>query len=100
MLRTMTEKKPYTISTTQDGLTSITMAGLTELFKTRDVAVSFANDLAYQVSMRRTGVFHLQDTPDGKLQMIMHKTGNVITFKDYDQAAKFADKLLKDLLPL
>jgi hypothetical protein len=29
----------------------------------------------------------------------MHKTGNVITFKDYDQAAKLADMLVKELLP-
>ena len=94
----MSEKKPYTISKADDGTVSITMAGLTEQFKGRDVAVSFANDLAYQVSMRRTGVFHLQDTPDGKLQLIMHKTGNIITFKNYDQASKLADMILKDLL--
>ena len=92
-------KKPYTISTASDGITSITMAGLTELFKTRQTALSFALALADRVSDRRTGIFHLQDTPDGKLQMIMHKTGNVITFKDYDQAAKLADMLVKELLP-
>ena len=95
----MSKKKPYTISETSDGLTSITMAGLTELFKTRGTALSFAVALADRVSDRRTGIFHLQDTPDGKLQMIMHKTGNVITFKDYDQAAKLADMLVKELLP-
>ena len=90
-------KKPYTISTASDGITSITMAGLTELFKTRQTALSFALALADRVSDRRTGIFHLQDTPDGKLQMIMHKTGNVITFKDYDQASMFAEKLFMDL---
>ena len=65
----MSEKKSYTISETSDGLTSITMAGLTELFKTRGTALSFTLALADRVSDRRTGIFHLQDTPDGKLQM-------------------------------
>ena len=44
-------------------------------------------------------MFHLQDTEDGRLQLIMHKSGNVINFKDYDQAAKFAEMLIRDLMP-
>lgn len=95
----MAEKKPYTINTLSDGITSLTFAGLTELFKNRKTALSFAAQLAEQVSDRRTGMFHLQDTEDGRLQLIMHKSGNVINFKDYDQAAEFAEKLIHDLMP-
>ena len=95
----MAEKKPYTIDTLSDGITSLTFAGLTELFKNRKTALSFAFQLGEQVSDRRTGMFHLQDTEDGRLQLIMHKSGNVINFKDYDQAAKFAEMLIHDLMP-
>ena len=98
-LNIMTEKKPYTINTISDGLTSLTFAGLTELFKNRKTALSFAAQLAEQVSDRRTGMFHLQDTADGRLQLIMHKSGNVINFKDYDQATKFAEMLIQELMP-
>jgi len=95
----MSDKKPYTINTMSDGITSLTFAGLTEMFKNRKTALSFALDLDAQVSDRRTGMFHLQDTEDGKLQLIMHKSGNIINFKDYDQATKFAEMLVQDLLP-
>jgi len=95
----MAEKKPYTIDTLSDGITSLTFAGMAELFKNRKTALSFAAQLAEQVSDRRTGMFHLQDTEDGRLQLIMHKSGNVINFKDYDQAAKFAEMLIHDLMP-
>lgn len=97
MIGTM-EKKPYTISTASDGITSITMAGLTELFKTRETALSFALALADRLSDRRTGMFHLQDEPNGQLSLIMHKTGHIIHFKDYDQASKLADMLAMELL--
>ena len=95
----MAEKKPYTINTMSDGITSLTFAGLTELFKNRKTALSFAAQLAEQVRDRRTGMFHLQDTADGRLQLIMHKSGNVINFKDYDQSAKFAEMLIDELMP-
>ena len=93
----METKKPYMISTASDGLTSITMTGLTELFKTRQTAQSFALAFAESVSDRRTGMFHLQDEPDGHLSLIMHKTGHVIHFKDYDQASKLAEMLATEL---
>ena len=98
-LNIMAEKKPYTINTMSDGLTSLTFAGLTELFKNRKTVLSFAVQLAEQVSDRCTGMFHLQDTADGRLQLIMHKSGNVINFKDYDQATKFAEMLIDELMP-
>ena len=98
-LNIMAEKKPYTINTMSDGLTSLTFAGLTELFKNRKTVLSFAVQLAEQVSDRRTGMFHLQDTADGRIQLIMHKSGNVINFKDYDQATKFAEMLIDELMP-
>ena len=82
-----------------DGITSLTFAGLTELFKNRKTALSFAAHLAEQLDDRRTGMFHLQDTEDGRLQLIMHKSGNIINFKDYDQAEKFAEMLIIDLIP-
>lgn len=98
-LNIMAEKKPYTINTMSDGLTSLTFAGLTELFKNRKTVLSFAAQLAEQVSDRRTGMFHLQDAADGRLQLIMHKSGNIINFKDYDQATKFAEMLIDELMP-
>lgn len=94
----MADRKPYTITTSHDGTTSLTMAGMTETFKTRQTALSFALALVDRIDDRKIGIFHLQDTPDGKLQMIMHKTGNIITFKDWTQAAKFADMLASELL--
>lgn len=98
-LNIMAENKPYTINTMLDGITSLTFAGLTELFKNRKTALSFASQLAEQVSDRRIGMFHLQDAEDGRLKLIMHKSGNIINFKDYDQAAKFAEMLIHDLMP-
>ena len=43
-------------------------------------------------------MFHLQDEPNGQLSLIMHKTGHIIHFKDYDQASKLADMLVMELL--
>ena len=57
----MAEKKPYTINTMSDGITSLNIAGLTEMFKTRQTLLSFAIELEGQVSERRVGVFHLQE---------------------------------------
>ena len=93
----MAKKEPYTISKSFNGTILLNVAGLTEVFKAKDTVESFALDLANAISERRNGMFHLQDTSDGKLQMIMQKTGNIITFKDYDQASMFADKLFIDL---
>ena len=92
----MADKKPYTIRTSSDGIVSVTFAGLTEMFKTREVVNSFALELATQLSDRRTGRFHLQDMPDGRLALIMHKTNHTIYFKGYDQALMFAEMLFKD----
>ena len=89
----MADKKPYTIRTARDGIVSVTFAGLTEMFKTREVVNSFALELANQLSERRTGKFHLQDMPDGRLALIMHKTHHTIYFKDDDQASMFAEML-------
>ena len=93
----MAKKDPYTISKSSNGTISLNVAGLTEVFKTKNTIESFVLELANAISERRNGMFHLQDTADGKLQMIMHKTGNVITFKDYDRASMFAEKLFMDL---
>ena len=92
----MADKKPYTIRTSSDGIVSVTFAGLTEMFKTREVVNSFALELATQLSDRRTGKFHLQDMPDGRLALIMHKTNHTIYFKGYDQALMFAEMLFND----
>ena len=92
----MADKKPYTIRTASDGIVSVTFAGITEIFKTRKVVNNFALELANQISDRRNGKFHLQDMPDGRLALIMHKTNNIIYFKDYDQAAMFAEMLFND----
>ena len=92
----MAEKKPYTIRTVSDGIVSVTFAGMTEMFKTRKVVNSFALELASQLSDRRNGKFHLQDMPDGRLALIMHKTNNIIYFKDYNQASMFAEMLFND----
>ena len=94
----MANKKPYTIRTASDGIVSVTFAGLTEIFKTREVVNSFALELASQLSERRTGKFHLQDMPDGRLALIMHKTNHTIYFKDYDQASMFAEMLFHDTI--
>ena len=92
----MADKKPYTIRTASDGIVSVTFAGLTEMFKTREVVNSFALELATQLSDRRNGKFHLQDMPDGRLALIMHKTNHTIYFKGYDQALMFAEMLFND----
>jgi hypothetical protein len=94
----MANKKPYTIRTASDGIVSVTFAGLTEMFKTREVVNSFALELSTQLSDRRTGKFHLQDMPDGRLALIMHKTNHTIYFKDYDQASMFAEMLFHDTI--
>ena len=94
----MANKKPYTIRTASEGIVSVTFAGLTEMFKTREVVNSFALELANQLSERRTGKFHLQDMPDGRLALIMHKTHHTIYFKDYDQASMFAEMLFCDTI--
>ena len=93
------QKRPYTISHHSDGIVSLTAAGMTDMFKTEKTLNSFALQLAEAVSNRRTGIFHLQDLPDGRLAIIMHKTNHSIICKDYEQAAQFAESLYEDTKP-
>lgn len=92
----MAKKKPYTIETASDGIVTLNIAGLTEKFRTKKALNGFAFELAKQISERRTGMFHLQDQEDGRLTLVMHKTGNMLHFKNYDQAMKLAEMLVED----
>ena len=89
----MADKKPYTISRGFDGMTTLTIGGLSDHFKDRKVLNSFALQLAEQISNRRTGIFHLQDMSDGTLGIVMHKSGHIIKAKDYEQAMKLAEMI-------
>lgn len=92
----MAQKKPYEISTASDGITSLTVSGLTEMFRSRKALNSFALQLAEQIQSRRVGMFHLQDTSDGGLTIHFHKTGHVLRCNGYDQAARLAEMLYEE----
>jgi hypothetical protein len=92
----MADKKPYTISQGFDGMMTLTIAGMSDHFKDRKVLHSFALQLAEEISNRRTGIFHLQDMPDGTLGIVMHKSGHIIKAKDYEQAMKLAEMLCNE----
>ena len=94
----MADKKPYTISRGFDGMMTLTVSGLSDHFKNKDVLNSFALQLANEISNRRTGIFHLQDMPDGSLGIVMHKSGHIIKAKDYEQAARLAEELYNETI--
>jgi len=77
-------------------MVTLTVAGLSEHFKNKKVLNSFALQLADEISNRRTGIFHLQDMPDGTLGIVMHKSNHVVKVKDYEQAAKLAELLYNE----
>ena len=91
------KNKPYEIEQHQDGRVTLHIGGVEIRFGRMSALRTFANDLKNELVLRQVGMFRLQDTQDGCLQLIMNKQDITINIKNYEQAHKLADMLLEDL---
>ena len=90
-------KKPYEIIANVDGTLTLHVGGVNKKFHDVKALESFAMHLCEQVQDRWVGVFRLQDTADGRLDLIFNDNGDTIHIKNYQQAEKFAYMIMDDI---
>lgn len=90
-------KKPYEIITNADNTLTLTVGGVSKTFRNRMSLAVFAQQLYTEAQNRWVGMFRMQDTADGHVDLIFNKGGETIHIKDYEQAEKFAEMILADL---
>ena len=90
-------KKPYEIIENVDGTLTLRVADISKTFRTAKALNSFAQQLYTEAQNRWVGMFRLQDTDDGHVDLIFNKGGETIHIKNYEQAEKFAAMILADL---
>ena len=93
----MTKNKQYTIKRNSDNTLTLTVGGVSKTFRNTMSLAAFAQQLYTEAQNRWVGMFRLQDTADGHLDLIFNKGGETIHIKDYEQAEKFAAMILADL---
>ena len=90
-------KKSFEITRNADNTLTLTVGGVSKTFRNTMSLTSFAQQLYTEAQNRWVGMFRLQDTADGHLDLIFNKGGETIHLKDYEQAEKFATMILADL---
>ena len=90
-------KKSFEITRNADNTLTLTVGGVSKTFRNTMSLASFAQQLYTEAQNRWVGMFRLQDTADGHLDLIFNKGGETIHIKDYEQAEKFAAMILADL---
>ena len=90
-------KKPYEIIENVDGTLTLRVADISKTFRNTMSLASFAQQLYTEAQNRWVGMFRLQDTTDGHVDLIFNKGGEIIHIKNYEQAEKFAAMILADL---
>ena len=90
-------KKSFEITRNADNTLTLTVGGVSKTFRNTMSLTSFAQQLYTEAQNRWVGMFRLQDTADGHLDLIFNKGGETIHIKDYEQAEKFASMILADL---
>lgn len=93
----MTKNKQYTIKRNSDNTLTLTVGGVSKTFRNTMSLAAFAQQLYTEAQNRWVGMFRLQDTADGHVDLIFNKGGETIRIKDYEQAEKFATMILADL---
>ena len=90
-------KKSFEITRNADNTLTLTVGGVSKTFRNTMSLASFAQQLYTEAQNRRVGMFRLQDTADGHVDLIFNKGGETIHIKNYEQAEKFAAMILADL---
>lgn len=90
-------KKSFEITRNADKTLTLTVGGVSKTFHDVKALHSFAMQLCEQVQDRWVGMFRLQDTDDGHVDLIFNKGGEIIHIKNYEQAEKFAAMILADI---
>ena len=93
----MTNKEPYTITEHTDKTVTLTIGTISKTFRNRKALQRFAEQLHEQATTRWVGMFRLQDTDKGGVDLIFNKGGEIIHINNYEQAEKFAAMILADL---
>jgi hypothetical protein len=90
-------KKSFEITKNADNTLTLTVGGVSKTFRNTMSLASFAQQLYTEAQNRWVGMFRLQDTDDGHVDLIFNKGGEIIHIKNYEQAEKFAAMILADL---
>lgn len=90
-------KKSFEITRNADNTLTLTVGGVSKTFRNTMSLASFAQQLYTEAQNRWVGMFRLQDTADGHVDLIFNKGGETIHVKDYEQTEKFAAMILADL---
>ena len=90
-------KKSFEITRNADNTLTLTVGGVSKTFRNTMSLAAFAQQLYTEAQNRWVGMFRLQDTADGHVDLIFNKGGETIHIKDYEQAEKFAAMILADL---
>lgn len=93
----MTKNKQYTIKRNSDNTLTLTVGGVSKTFRNTMSLAAFAQQLYTEAQNRWVGMFRLQDTADGHVDLIFNKGSEIIHIKNYEQAEKFASMILADL---
>ena len=90
-------KKSFEITRNADNTLTLTVGGVSKTFRNTMSLAAFAQQLYTEAQNRWVGMFRLQDTADGHVDLIFNKGSETIHIKDYEQAEKFAAMILADL---
>lgn len=90
-------KKSFEITRNADNTLTLTVGGVSKTFRNSISLASFAQQLYTEAQNRWVGMFRLQDTADGHVDLIFNKGGEIIHIKNYEQAEKFAAMILADI---
>ena len=93
----MAKNKQYTIKRNSDNTLTLAVGGVSKTFRNTMSLAAFAQQLYTEAQNRWVGMFRLQDTDDGHVDLIFNKGGEIIHIKNYEQAEKFAAMILADL---
>ena len=90
-------KKSFEITRNADNTLTLNVGGVSKTFRNTMSLAAFAQQLYTEAQNRWVGMFRLQDTDDGHVDLIFNKGGEIIHIKDYEQAEKFATMILAEL---
>ena len=93
----MAKDKQYTIKRNSDNTLMLNVGGVSKTFRNTMSLAAFAQQLYTEAQNRWVGMFRLQDTADGHVDLIFNKGGETIHIKNYEQVEKFAAMILADL---
>ena len=93
----MANKEPYTITEHTDKTVTLTIGTISKTFRNRKALQRFAEQLHEQATTRWVGMFRLQDTDKGGVDLIFNKGGEVLHAKDYGDMTKLAMGIITKL---